>query len=66
MILAHMTFWVVELKRFWIFEIFNHCVLFIVTKKLDGWPSIIGPLAKQCTEAPNYTTTHRNKNVNGR
>jgi hypothetical protein len=46
MILAHMTLWVVEFKRFWIFEIFNHCVL---TKKLVGWPSIIGPGAKQCT-----------------
>ena len=28
--------------------------------------NIIGPRAKQCTEDPTYTTTHGNKNVNGR
>ena len=28
--------------------------------------SIIGPRAKPCTEAPIYSTTHRNKNVNSR
>jgi hypothetical protein len=27
--------------------------------------SIIGSRAKQCTGGPTYTTTHRNKNVNG-
>jgi hypothetical protein len=27
--------------------------------------SIIEPRAKQCTGAPTYTTTHRNKNFNG-
>ena len=27
--------------------------------------STIGHRAKQCTGAPAYTTTHRNKNVNG-
>jgi hypothetical protein len=28
--------------------------------------SIIGHREKQYTRAPTYTTTHRNKNVNGR
>jgi len=41
MILAHMTLWVVELKRFWIFEILNHYVLFAATTKFVGWSSII-------------------------
>ena len=38
----------------------------IIMHKMRWLNSIIDPWAKQCTGAPTYTTTHRNKNVNGR
>jgi len=34
--------------------------------KQDGLNNIIVPLPKKYTGAPTYTTTHRDKNVNGR